>query len=91
MKNKLKDEISSIKKRNKIFNDLNKQLEDRDYITRYSPFGDYEYEEYKSIIDEILIILIQKNKTLEINTSGFKTEGRTYPKKEVIKRYIELG
>lgn len=62
-----------------------------DYITRYSPYGDYDYEEYKTVIDKILVELINRDKILEINTSGISTENRTYPKQEVIKRYIELG
>ena len=35
--------------------------------------------------------LIQKNKALEVNTSGFVTENRAYPKDEVIHRYLSLG
>ncbi|QMS84787.1 histidinol-phosphatase HisJ family protein [Candidatus Xianfuyuplasma coldseepsis] len=62
-----------------------------DYITRYSPYGDYDYEEYKDIIDRILQALIRKNKGLEINTSGIANEQRTYPKQEVLDRFIELG
>lgn len=62
-----------------------------DYITRYSPFKEYEYKDYKGIIDKILIELINRDKYLEINTSGMKSDNRTYPKQEVIDRYIELG
>lgn len=62
-----------------------------DYISRYSPFPDYDYCEFKDIIDQILIELIKRNKNLEVNTSGYKTDNRTYPKKEVIDRYLELG
>jgi histidinol-phosphatase (PHP family) len=62
-----------------------------DYITRYSPYGDYSFLEYQEYIDPILKALIKKNINLEINTSGYKTENRSYPKQEVINRYIELG
>lgn len=62
-----------------------------DYIPRYAPFGDYDYADYQGIMDDILLALIRKNKALEINTSGFVTEGRAYPKKEVIDRYLILG
>lgn len=62
-----------------------------DYIPRYAPFDDYEYEDYKDIIDEILRELISKGKGIEINTSGYTTEQRAYPKVEVVRRYIELG
>jgi histidinol-phosphatase (PHP family) len=62
-----------------------------DYIPRYAPFGDYDYAEFTTIIDQVLRLLIKKDKALEINTSGFVTEGRAYPKKEVIERYLALG
>lgn len=62
-----------------------------DYIPRYAPFDDYEYEDYKDIIDQILQELISKGKGIEINTSGYATEQRAYPKVEVLNRYIELG
>lgn len=62
-----------------------------DYIPRYSPFGDYEYEDYKDIIDQILLAIIAKGKGIELNASGYKTEGRFYPRIEVVKRYLELG
>ncbi len=65
-----------------------------DYVNRY---GDYENKElqyfvYREIIDEILKALIQKQKGLEINTSGFKYGlGYAHPKLEILKRYHELG
>jgi histidinol-phosphatase (PHP family) len=62
-----------------------------DYITRYGNFGDYDYKDFKEVIDKILCALINKNKILEINTSGIDTEGRLYPKQEVVNRYLELG
>ena len=62
-----------------------------DYIPRYSPYGDYDYAMFQDIIDDILQTLIQKGKGLEINTSGYKTEGRAYPRVEVLRRFVELG
>jgi len=62
-----------------------------DYISRYAPYDDYDYDMFKETIDNILLALIKKNKYLEINTSGFVTEHRMYPKIEVVNRYIELG
>ena len=62
-----------------------------DYIPRYAPYEDYKYHEHKETIDLILKALISKGKMLEINTSGFVTEKRMYPKIEVIDRYFELG
>ena len=62
-----------------------------DYIPRYSDLGDYDYDTHKEIIDQILNALIEKNKYLEINTSGFVTNNRAYPSNRVIARYLELG
>jgi histidinol-phosphatase (PHP family) len=62
-----------------------------DYIPRYSPYGDYDYNRYRDIIDRILKQVIETGKGIEINTSGYRTEERMYPKIEVLKRYIELG
>ncbi len=62
-----------------------------DYIPRYAPFGDYDFKIHKEIIEKILKVIIKKNKALEMNTSGFVTEKRQYPKQEVIKLYKQLG
>lgn len=62
-----------------------------DYIPRYAPYGDYNYQVHQEIIDSILIALISKGKMLELNTSGYVTEHRMYPKLEVVDRYFELG
>lgn len=65
-----------------------------DYITRYGPYEDkhYDYDDYKDIIDEILITIIDNNKAIEVNTSGLRGElNVTFPKDEVILRYKQLG
>jgi histidinol-phosphatase (PHP family) len=65
-----------------------------DYIIRYGGFEvrDYDYEKYKDIIDQILIKIIEKDKGIEVNTSGLRYGlGVTHPKFEVIKRFKELG
>ncbi len=67
-----------------------------DYIIRYIPdfcgAKDYSYKEHKEIIDEILKILIQKNKALEINTKGLISGLSCFhPKLEILTRYLELG
>jgi histidinol-phosphatase (PHP family) len=62
-----------------------------DYITRYSPFGMYRHTSYQTKIDTILSALIDRNKGIEINTSGFATEDRMYPTKQIVDRFIELG
>lgn len=65
-----------------------------DYIVRYGPYGDktIKYNKYQDIMDEILKTLIEKNKGLEVNTSGYlvhKTHG--FPNFDIIRRYYELG
>lgn len=65
-----------------------------DFINRYGKFEDktLNYIDFKDIIDEILKVIIKKNKGIEINTSGFKYGlGHTHPKIEIVKRYKELG
>lgn len=67
-----------------------------DYLIRYIPaaFGekDYVYQEFAEVIDEILKILIARNKALEINTAGLiKGLSCFHPKLEVLKHYLELG
>jgi histidinol-phosphatase (PHP family) len=65
-----------------------------DYITRYGDYKNkwYDYNEYKGIIDEILTILIEKGKGIEINTSGMRKDLNIFhPKEEILKRYRELG
>ncbi len=64
-----------------------------DYMSRYGKEGKgYAYEDYAEVIDEILRVLIENGKCLELNTSGFKY-GLPYahPCPEVLKRYRELG
>ncbi|MBO5484819.1 MAG: histidinol-phosphatase HisJ family protein [Lachnospiraceae bacterium] len=77
-----------------------------DYIIRYTP-TQQEYrskgiqnEEYMKkclqdsfdIIDEILRLLIESGKGIELNTSGLKYGlGHPHPHEEILKRYRELG
>ncbi len=68
-----------------------------DYIIRYVPGQkekkfDYNYEDYRDILDEVLKTLIHYGKGIEINTAGLKYGlGYAHPKIEVLKRYKELG
>jgi histidinol-phosphatase (PHP family) len=62
-----------------------------DYITRYSPYGDFRFDDYRVNIEAIIDALIKRGKGIEINTSGIKQEGRMYPKKEVVDMYIRKG
>lgn len=65
-----------------------------DYICRYGPYDDkrVDHQLYQDIIDEIFKILIQKNKGIEVNTSGYKTRGDCgFPDFKQVQRYYDLG
>lgn len=65
-----------------------------DYVVRYGGYVEkkIEYGEFKEILDEILKIIVNKNKGIEINTSGIRYGlGSPHPNIEIIKRYRELG
>ncbi len=61
------------------------------YVTRYAPYEDKSMDiaDYKAEIDDILTVIIQKGKILELNTSRGK--GAFLPSKELLQRYYELG
>lgn len=64
-----------------------------DYIVRYAP-ETYHYnpEDYRNIIEAILQFLIRKEIALELNTSGWKTEGRCQnPHQMILTWYRQLG
>ncbi len=63
-------------------------------MVRYGPNADknYSYEMYRDIFDEILTLLIEKGKGIEINTGGLKKGMRDlHPCMGILKRYRELG
>lgn len=65
-----------------------------DYVVRYGGYSQkkIEYEEFKEILDEILINLIKKGKGIEINTSGIRYGLESpHPNIDIIKRYKLLG
>ena len=65
-----------------------------DYIIRYGIYENNEicFEEYKTLIDEILINIINNGSGIEINTSGYRYGlDSTHPNIKFIKRYKELG
>lgn len=65
-----------------------------DYIDRY--FASKEdipgFDVYKDIVEEILRIVIEKGKGIELNTSGFRKKlGYFHPKPAILEMYRELG
>lgn len=65
-----------------------------DYIVRYGRNKEqsYSYAKYADYIDEILRILIQNGKGLEVNTGGWKSGfSFAHPHADILKRYRELG
>lgn len=65
-----------------------------DYVVRYgkSREKEYSYTDYADIIDEILKLLIEKEKGLEVNSAGLKYGlPFAHPHPDVLKCYRELG
>ena len=65
-----------------------------DYIVRYGREQErsYSYDANKEIIDEILKLLIENGKGLELNTAGLKYGlPFAHPYPEILRRYRELG
>lgn len=65
-----------------------------DYAVRYAPEKDkdYSYSVYSDIYDEILKLLVEKGKGIELNTGGIKKGMADFhPCMGVLKRYLELG
>lgn len=65
-----------------------------DYVVRYSPNKDsnYSFLDYIDCIDEILNLLIENEKGIEINTGGYsKGLKDLHPCLGIVKRYRELG
>ena len=65
-----------------------------DYIVRTLPEGEgaYKPSDYMDIVDEILNIIIEREKGIEINTAAL-VKGFTNPNphRDIVKRYKELG
>lgn len=63
-----------------------------DLITRYDPKGVYPFKKIKPIVSEILKVIINNQKSLEINTSSWRYKiGDTTPCTEIVKLYREFG
>jgi len=63
-----------------------------DLIARYDQAGHYPFQNIKSIITEILKIVIQDGKGIEINTSSYRYNLKDLtPSRDILKLYKELG
>lgn len=65
-----------------------------DYVVRYGPNKDaaYTYQKYHDILNSILLLLLEKEKGLELNTGGLRSGLREpNPCIDILKRYRELG
>ena len=52
----------------------------------------YSYDKYKDILDEILSVLLKKEKGLELNTGSLRSGTKDVsPCRELLARYHELG
>ena len=65
-----------------------------DYVVRYGPTKNdgYTYQKHADIFDQILSLLINNEKGIELNTGGFRSGlNQPNPCIEILKRYKELG
>ncbi|WAJ26054.1 histidinol-phosphatase HisJ family protein [Lacrimispora xylanolytica] len=63
-----------------------------DLITRYDPNGIYPFEKVRPLITEILKIVIQDGKGIEVNTSSRRYGLKDLtPSRDILKLYRELG
>lgn len=65
-----------------------------DIVKRYGNYQNTELNktEYWDIIDEILKLIIQKGKGIEVNTSGYRYHlNMPHPEFKILKRYHDLG
>lgn len=65
-----------------------------DYVLRYGPSQNknFKYEDYQDLIDPILSSLINTEKGIELNTSGYSYHlGEPHPCRAILSRYKELG
>ena len=65
------------------------------YVAKFAPNQGPErplrYEDAPDAFDTMFRYIIENDKCIEINTSGYNTTGDTLPHSTLIKRYIELG
>lgn len=63
------------------------------YVVRNAPYPRpiYDYADFKDILDDILLTVIQKNKILEINSSIAADRDLSIPTAQTLARYYDLG
>lgn len=61
-----------------------------DAVLRHLP-GLCFTQEHQAQIDDLLLLLRQKDMRLEINTSGFALRGEPYPARAILRRAVALG
>ena len=63
-----------------------------DYVVRYGKNKYFDFNDYKDVFKEILIIIIENGKGIEVNTAGLrKNLGYPHPHKDILKMYKDLG
>ncbi|KRQ86104.1 Histidinol-phosphatase [Caloramator mitchellensis] len=64
-----------------------------DYVTRYSRYDDTElyYDEFSDLIDEILKIVAEREKAVELNTRRLDNKIAAQNMLNILKRFKELG
>ena len=65
-----------------------------DYVVRYGKEKDrnYSYDRYKELFEEMITVLLDKGKGIELNTAGIRKGLRNmHPCPEFLKRYRERG
>lgn len=65
------------------------------YVAKFAPYEGPErplqYQDAPDAFDVLFRYIIENDKCIEINTSGYATTGDTLPHSTLIRRYIELG
>ncbi len=65
-----------------------------DYVIRYwlEDNKKFEYAEFQDVLDPLLKAIIKKDKSIEVNTSGYKYGlDQPHPSYGILERYYELG
>lgn len=72
---------------NMVMNSNIDTLAHMDYLKKYGTTNQFD----NGLIDEILNVIIDKNITLELNSSGYRRCGSLFPSEYILSRYKELG